>query len=142
MPAPFFRAGHVSFGAPFNPLRYLRLSIACGNRPDAVSAIYAHLWTTGGDPDDAPGFLRLAESLGVRDEASLNTQSVKDTLRQNTERAAAAGVFGVPTYAVDGELFWGADALEFVTTYLANPMILQNAETTRLDSLPVGAARK
>ena len=37
----------------------------------------------------------------------------------NTERAIALGVFGAPTYAVDGELFWGQDRLDFLQRRLA-----------------------
>jgi len=32
----------------------------------------------------------------------------------NTQRALAAGVFGAPSYVVDGEIFWGQDRLEFL----------------------------
>ena len=37
----------------------------------------------------------------------------------NTERAIALGVFGAPTYVVDGELFWGQDRLDFLQRRLA-----------------------
>ena len=36
-----------------------------------------------------------------------------------TQRAIDAGVFGVPTYAVGGELFWGQDRLDFLERRLA-----------------------
>lgn len=127
---------------PFNPLRYLRLSIACQNRQEAVHAIYAHLWASGGDPDDEAGLRTLASKLGIKDLEVLNAPEVKNTLRTNTDAAIAAGLFGVPAYVVEGEQFWGADALEFVNAYLADPGILRNPETKRLDELPVGAARK
>ncbi len=32
----------------------------------------------------------------------------------DTDAALAAGVFGAPSYVIDGELFWGQDRLEFV----------------------------
>ena len=32
----------------------------------------------------------------------------------NTAEAIAAGVFGAPSYVVDGEIFWGQDRLDFV----------------------------
>ena len=62
--------------------------------------------------------------------------------KENTEAAAQTGVFGVPTIEVDGELFWGADAMEFLRAFLADPAILNSAEMLRLDGLPVGAARR
>ena len=38
----------------------------------------------------------------------------------NTERAIAAGVFGAPSYVVDGEIFWGQDRLDFLARRLAS----------------------
>lgn len=40
---------------------------------------------------------------------------------QNTQRALAAGVFGAPSYVIDGEVFWGQDRLDFVERALAAP---------------------
>jgi hypothetical protein len=51
-------------------------------------------------------------------------------------------VFGVPTFEADGELFWGADSMEFLTDFLADPSAVRNEEMRRLDGLPVSAARK
>lgn len=126
---------------PFNPLHHLRLAVAAGATPASVGSIFEALWTTGAEAADAATFKTLAASLGV-DEARLGAQDVKDALKKNTDEAAARGVFGVPTYEVDGELFWGADALGFVNAYLADSSILRNDEMRRVDALPVGAARK
>ena len=86
-------------------------------------------------------FGALSRSLGI-DPAQLGAEEIKDTLRRNTEQAAARGVFGVPTFEVDGELFWGADSIEFLTAFLCDPTVLRNDEVRRLDGLPVAAARK
>ena len=134
---PFrFPASH-----PFNPLHHLRLVIAAGVSRENVGRIFDALWTTGGEASDAAAIGKLIEDLGV-DVARLASPEVKDALRQNTEAAIARGVFGVPTYAVDGELFWGADSLGFLKAFLADPAELRNAEMRRVDGLPVGAARK
>lgn len=34
------------------------------------------------------------------------------------ELARTAGVFGLPSYLVDGELFWGQDSLPFLVSHL------------------------
>jgi 2-hydroxychromene-2-carboxylate isomerase len=134
---PFrFPASH-----PFNPLHHLRLAIATGVTPKAVGRIFEAIWTTGAEASDPAAFKALAKELGV-DEARLASQEVKDALKANTDAAAARGVFGVPTYELDGELFWGADAIGFVNAFLADPAALRNDEIRRADSLPVGAARK
>ncbi len=134
---PFrFPASH-----PFNPLHHLRLAIAAGVSRENVGRIFDALWTTGAEASDSAAFSTLVEQLGA-DVARLASPAVKDTLRQNTEAAVARGVFGVPTYEIDGELFWGADALGFVQAFLADAAVLRNAEMRRVDGLPVGAARK
>ena len=124
---------------PFNPLPHLRLSLACGSRPEAVKRIFASVWTGGEDANDPARFSALCRELGV-DEAKL--AETKDELRRNTEEAAARGVFGVPSFVVDGEVFWGADAIGFLNAFLADPKVLRNDEMRRLDGLPIGAARK
>ena len=42
------------------------------------------------------------------------SDAVQALYRQFTEEAETLGVFGAPTYVLDGELFWGQDRLEFV----------------------------
>jgi 2-hydroxychromene-2-carboxylate isomerase len=134
---PFrFPASH-----PFNPLQHLRLALAAGPNRENVGGIFDAIWTTGAEASDPVAFAALVKRLGVED-ARLASPEVKDALRKNTEAAAARGVFGVPTWEVDGELFWGADALGFAKAFLADPAALRNAEMRRADALPVGAARK
>ena len=42
------------------------------------------------------------------------SQAVQERYEANTEQAIQAGVFGAPSYLIDGELFWGQDRLDFV----------------------------
>lgn len=126
---------------PFNPLHHLRLAIACGGTPEAIRTIYQAVWTTGEDAADPARFASLLKQLGVGQD-DLQKPEVKDRLRSNTEEAIRRGVFGVPTLEIDGELFWGADSMEFAQAFLADPAVLRNAEMRRLDGLPEGAARK
>ena len=134
---PFrFPASH-----PFNPLQHLRLAIAAGATRENVGTIFDSIWTTGAEATDPAAFKVLANELGV-DETELASPALKDTLRRNTDEASARGVFGVPTWEADGELFWGADAIGFVSAFLADRTALHNEEMRRADSLPVGAARR
>ena len=48
-----------------------------------------------------------AATLGVA-----GSDESKARLRQNSERAKALGIFGSPSFVVEGELFWGNDRLE------------------------------
>lgn len=131
---PFrFPAAH-----PFNPLSHLRLALACGSRPEAVKRIFGSIWMSGENASDPERFAALCGELGI-DASDLS--ETKDLLRKNTEEAAARGVFGVPSFAANGEVFWGADSVEFLAAFLTDPAVLHNDEMRRLDSLPVGAAR-
>ena len=126
---------------PFNPLHHLRLAIACGSTPDAVRKIFDSIWTTGEDASDQRRFSELCGELHVSADA-LAAPEVKEALKNNTDAAIQRGVFGVPTLAIDGELFWGADSMDFLRAFLADPATLRNAEMQRLDGLPVAAARR
>jgi 2-hydroxychromene-2-carboxylate isomerase len=123
---------------PFNPLHHLRLALACGSRPEAVNRIFESIWTSGESASDPARFASLCRELNVN-EAQL--ASAKDVLRKNTEEAAAREVFGVPSFVVNGEVFWGADSIEFLKACLDDPSVLKNDEMRRVDALPVGASR-
>jgi 2-hydroxychromene-2-carboxylate isomerase len=43
---------------------------------------------------------------------------VKARLKAVTQDAVARGVFGAPTFFVDGHMFWGQDRLDFVKEQL------------------------
>lgn len=126
---------------PFNSLPHLRLCVAAGSTAEAIRMIFDDLWTTGADAADPARFRALASNLGVS-ESQLGAPDVKDALRRNGDAAIAAGVFGVPSFVVDGEVFWGADSVGFLNAFLADPTVLRNEEMRRVAALPVGAARK
>lgn len=48
-----------------------------------------------------------------------HSQTVHERYEANTQQAIDAGVFGAPSYVIDGELFWGQDRLDFVERRLA-----------------------
>ena len=107
------------------------------------SVWHLFVWRDGRLPDLPIEWAELALSLGVRDpDAAIAAQDVKDELRRNTDEAIARGVFGVPTLAIDGELFWGADATEMARGYAANGCRYSDPEYARIGALPVGVTRK
>lgn len=127
---------------PFNPLRVLRLALALDADHAAVEAIFNFIWATGGNVDDDAALTRLAARFGVNDlAAAIGRDDVKARLRANTEEAIARGVYGVPTFAIDDELFWGFDATDMFLEYLADPEMLATPEMTRLKNLPQAARR-
>jgi 2-hydroxychromene-2-carboxylate isomerase len=128
---------------PFNPIKALRLAIALDCDRAAIHAIFRHVWAEGGEVDTDAGFAGLCGKLGIADaEARIAAPEVKDRLRRNGEEALAAGVFGVPTLAIDGRLFWGYDATAMASDYLRDPVAFEAGEMSRVAALPVGAQRK
>ena len=67
---------------------------------------------------------------------------MKAELIQNGEDALNADVFGVPSFVIDGEVFWGDDALDFFTDYLGDPTLFEGREMARLSDLPSSSVRK
>lgn len=127
---------------PFNPLPALRLCIAAGTTAAAVDAIFDWIWKQGRAADDVAALATLAAGLGVDDPATaISTLEVKEALRRNTDGAIAAGVFGVPTLSIDGELFWGNDAHALMAAVLADPGLLQRPEWLAALALPVAVHR-
>ena len=128
---------------PFNPLPLLRLAIACDSTPDAVHRIFRFVWRDGRLPDLPIEWAELVGELGAHDaDARIATAEVKDELRRNTDTAIARGVFGVPTLAIGGELFWGADATQMAADYVAAGCRFDDPEYARVGALPIGAARR
>lgn len=98
---------------PFNPLPLLRLSQHLGNSPDVVRRLFAFVWIEGHVPQDPIAFATLLDELGVSP-AALTTDTVKQAIRQHTQEAIEAGVFGVPTINLAGRNFWGYEATDMV----------------------------
>ena len=126
---------------PFNPLAALRLIIAAGSDLQSIETVFDAIFKYGMDVSDSKVLADLALKLGIsKPDVVTNDPAMKLKLRQNTDWAIAHGVFGVPTFIVDDELFWGHDAFEMVLDYLRDPA--QWRQRSRdLDRLPVGVTR-
>jgi carboxymethylenebutenolidase len=80
------------------------------------------LWSQERDVSDAATLRAIARDLGLDADrlaeraAAADTRVHYDTL---TQEAIDRGVFGVPTYVVRGEMFWGQDRLDFLARALA-----------------------
>jgi 2-hydroxychromene-2-carboxylate isomerase len=128
-------------GHPFNPLPLLRLQLASGNTLDAMQRIFDFVWVQGNIPTDAAAFEALALSLGIDNREALDAPAVKATLRSNSDQAVAAQVFGVPSFVVEGNCFWGADHLEMLHAYLNGDAFFAQNDVLALGSLPTAASR-
>ena len=82
-----------------------------------LAAVWAHERNIGDDKT-------LSELLGECDLAqSRLRQSQGETIQalyeKFTQMAIDAGVFGAPSYVLDGEIFWGQDRLDFLERKLS-----------------------
>lgn len=126
---------------PFNPLRVLRLLTALDAPRAAVEAAFDFVWSEGRDVDAE--WPALCARLGVAPDTPLiDDPSVKQRLQDATAAAASAGVWGVPTMAVGGELFWGADTIDFMNDFLADPSLFRQPDMQRADAAEIGVARR
>lgn len=107
---------------PFNPLGLLRLAVASQAQGEpnryVCETLFRHVWQGGAPADDAARLAALTAQLNPA--RSAQDATVKDQLKAHTDEALALGVFGVPTFEVDGKLFWGFDALPMLSAYLAD----------------------
>ena len=103
-----------------------RLIIAVGMHDGADAAmkisgaIFAAVWAQERHIADEKVLAELLAECGLaagRLEQSYS-QAVQERYEANTEQAIDAGVFGAPSYVVDGEQFWGQDRLDFVARKL------------------------
>jgi hypothetical protein len=124
------RADEISAGSSLQPDQGTAPG-HCGRKRHRVGAI-----------DDAVGWSDLCQRIGIVDPGTkIIEPKVKDELKRNGERAVAAGVFGVPSFIIGGELFWGVDATEMMLDYLRNPQRFASGELGRVATLPVGVER-
>ncbi|WP_291937494.1 2-hydroxychromene-2-carboxylate isomerase [Limnohabitans sp.] len=105
---------------PFNPLGLLRLATACDadGEPSryVCEKIFRHVWCTGQDAADAERLAALTAELAPA--LDPGSAQVKLALQKHSQEAMDLGVFGVPSWVVDGRVFWGQDALPMLRAYL------------------------
>ena len=132
---------------PFNPLALLRLALACS--PESTpgmpnryvcETIFRHVWRGGAEAVDARRLEALAMQLGPKQ--APGSDAVKAQLKKNTDAAIAHGVFGVPTFAVDGRLFWGLDALPMLRGYLAGSAWFDGPDWDNVSKVFSGVERR
>ncbi len=105
---------------PFNPLGLLRLAVATDAKglPNryVCETLFRHVWVGGADAADAERLAAITAELAPA--RSPTDEAVKAELTEHGAQAIALGVFGVPSFEVDGKVFWGLDALPMLRSYL------------------------
>ena len=83
---------------------------------DITGAILSAVWAQERNIADPVVLGQLLSEQGLPAQAldKAHSQAVQECYEQYTQEAIAAGVFGAPSYVVDGEIFWGQDRLDFL----------------------------
>ena len=127
-------------GHPVRSVLAMRSILASNDIPKAAHALFEVAWGQGKPISDRNVIAEALRTAGFDDVDDILTraesQPIKDELHTRTTEAAKRGAFGVPTFFVDGTMFWGQDRLDFVARALGAPRF----ETkTLLPSTPVDA---
>lgn len=137
---------------PFNSLALQRMAVATSPNGEpareVVEAIFKHVWCSGLDATDANRMAELQAQLTQWMQQSqpnfqidIQAPEVKQKLQQHTQVAIDLGLFGVPSMVVDGQVFWGQDALPMLRAYLEGDAWFQSSDWRDVGLLPVGVRR-
>lgn len=117
---PFTTPKHL----PFNSLYALRLALigtAGDKQKEIIDAIYRAGWEKGLDigSDDVLKEILKEKNLYSDDLIEkMESKNARIELKANVERALQRELFGVPSFVVDGEMFWGYDSTKYLEMYL------------------------
>ncbi len=109
---------------PFNTVRAMRGAIVAereGKLPDYTKAGFKSAWVEGKDLSDLEVLAEVATIAGLDREkflAAIEEPGIKEALKERTAEAVERGAFGLPTFFVGGEMFWGNDRLILVEELL------------------------
>jgi 2-hydroxychromene-2-carboxylate isomerase len=96
-------------------------SVGRGRGRDFTMRAYRDAFQRGSELSVAENVLQSAARAGLDPDAvraGASDPEIKQALRDATDAAYDRGVFGVPTIAIGGELFWGDDRLEDAAAHL------------------------
>lgn len=109
---------------PFNSVAPQRMLLALDGdkRIRLAEALLIAIWEDGLDVGDAEALAKVASGAGF-DGAALveatHDPAIKQRLIENTDRAVERGVFGIPTWFVGDEMFFGKERLGQIEELLA-----------------------
>ena len=111
---------------PIKTSRALRGSLVArehGLEDVYLDAIFRAYWELN-DPSIAEydGLRRIAADAGMSPdqfEQDCDSERIRNHLIRTTDDGLARGVFGAPTFVIDGEIYWGKDRFEFIEAHLA-----------------------
>jgi 2-hydroxychromene-2-carboxylate isomerase len=133
---------------PFNSLYALRLALL-GTAGDHQERVIETLWKAGwqtridmGEPDDLLAALRANDLPADELYEKSFSKEAKVELKSNIQEAISKGAFGVPSFVVGDELFWGHDSMTDLKHFiLGNDYLNREKLDHLLSSTPRAAAQ-
>ena len=111
---------------PVSQRRAALLTVACDRLGMAtgklVFALPQAVWAQDRNINDWRELEAIANEAGLPGDILVQAAQdplTEDEFLQNTEDALGRDVFGIPSYVVNGELFWGQDRLDWVERAVA-----------------------
>ncbi len=111
---------------PVNTLQIMRGAIAAETEnilPKYLDAVMPAMWEDGKKMDDPEVIKAVLDAAGIDGAhilARIGEADVKAKLVANTESAVERGAFGIPTFYVDGDIYFGKDRLRDVEEAIAS----------------------
>lgn len=87
---------------------------------EAFRQHWLHDVIVGTDANTEAGLRAAGQDPAEALERALSTAN-KEALRAQTDEAIALGLFGSPSFVIEGEIFWGDDRLEMALKRATNP---------------------
>lgn len=97
-----------------------------GRMDDAIKlahAVLTALWAEEKNTGDPATLRAIIAGCGLEADtvlAASEAPGMAEKREAYTKHAIASGVFGAPSFVIDGEIFWGQDRLDFVERKLAS----------------------
>ena len=88
-----------------------------------MEAMFNSIWVKALNLNDQEILTKVAAESGIDPNdfsEGISSDKIKDELRINTQFAIDKGAFGVPTYFLENEMFWGIDSIKFLIDSLKN----------------------
>ena len=133
---------------PFRSLEALRTQCAFSETDRSLSlavALAAAAWEQGRDLTDLNTIASIVKAVGLPAEdleSRITDRTIKDRLREWTTAAISDGVFGVPSFVHNGEVFWGHDRLSQLADAVAGRFLTANVLADSMANRPGGAVRR
>ena len=109
---------------PFNSVNLLRMLVSLDGDDQIrlIEALTPAIWEQGLDVGDAAAVAAVLTAAGFDAQAlAAKTQdaAIKQALMDNTEKAVERGTFGIPTFFIGDEMFFGKERLGQIEEMLA-----------------------